>query len=313
MERLRSLQSDNILGRTDDFYVRVCSGSLPAPNTHCRFMVYFPDSLRMAMDFEVSLHKIMYPRNWRTFPESMELWVSFRFDKDTDDELKGGESADGVMEVESNDDASLDPECEGGRWRRVKLPNGCYTNAKDVFDMIMCEMRTTKRGGKFLDIARNIEFQYLPTTDKVYIMSKRKGIQISLSADFARLIGFQKRKFTLSGDDSSTFKPGMHTYFLEELTILTDIVKPEYYCGAYSGVLDTIEIKSSREGVIATSYVPTRRIYKKLNSRRVPAIEIRITTTDGRPVMFDEHERGGGYTGVELDLHFRPVVFNEGE
>ena len=61
MERLRSLQSDNILGRTDDFYVRVCSGGLPAPNTHCRFMVYFPDSLRMAMDFEVILHKIMYP------------------------------------------------------------------------------------------------------------------------------------------------------------------------------------------------------------------------------------------------------------
>ena len=313
MERLRSLQSDNILGRTDDFYVRVCSGSLPAPNTHSRFMLYFPDSLRMAMDFEVSLHKIMYPRNWRTFPERMELWVSFRFDKDADDVLKGRESAEGVMDVGSSDDASLDSECEGGRWRRVQLPNGCYTNAKDVFDMIMCEMRTTKRGGKFFDIARNIEFQYLPTTDKVYIMSKRKGVQISLSPDFAQLIGFAKRKFTLSGDDSSTFKPGMHTYFLEELTILTDIVKPEYYCGGYRGVLDTIEIKSSREGVIATSYVPTRRIYKKLNSRRLPAIEIRITTTDGRPVMFDEHERGGGYTGVELDLHFRPVVFNEGE
>ena len=313
MERLRSLQSDNILGRTDDFYVRVCSGSLPPPNTHCRFMLYFPDSLRMAMDFEVSLHKIMYPRNWCTFPERMELWVSFRFDKDADDVLKGGESAVGVMDVGSSDDASLDSECESGPWRRVKLPNGCYTNAKDVFDMIMCEMRTTKRGGKFHNIARNIEFKYLPTTDKVYIMSKRKGIQMSLSADFAQLIGFEKHKFTLSGDDSSTFKPGMQAYFLEELTILTDIVKPEYYCGAYSGVLDTIEIKSSREGVIATSYVPTRRIYKKLNSRRVPAIEIRIVTTDGRPVMFDEHERGGGYTGVELDLHFRPVVFNEGE
>ena len=114
MERLRSLQSDNILGRTDDFYVRVCSGSLPPPNTHCRFMVYFPDSLRMAMDFEVSLHKIMYPRNWCTFPEHMELWVSFRFDKDADDVLKGGESADGVLDVESNDDASLDSECESG-------------------------------------------------------------------------------------------------------------------------------------------------------------------------------------------------------
>ena len=155
--------------------------------------------------------------------------LSFRLDKDAEDELKGGESAVGVMEVESDDDAPLDPECEGGRWRRVKLPNGCYTNAKYVFDMIMCEMRTTKRGGKLLDIARIIEFQYLPTTDKVYIMSKRKGIQISLSPDFARLIGFQKRKFILSGDDCSSFKPGMHAYFLEELTILMDIVKPEYY------------------------------------------------------------------------------------
>ena len=63
----------------------------------------------------------------------------------------------------------------------MKLPNGCYTNAKDVFDMIMCEMRTTNRGGKFHDITRNIEFKYLPATDKVYIMSKRKGIQMSLS------------------------------------------------------------------------------------------------------------------------------------
>ena len=62
-------------------------------------------------------------------------------------------------------------------WGRVKLPNGCYTNAKDVFDMIMCEMRTTKRGGKFNDISRNIEFKYLPATDKVYIMSKRKGLR----------------------------------------------------------------------------------------------------------------------------------------
>ena len=67
------------------------------------------------------------------------------------------------------------------------------------------------------------------------------------------------------------------------------------------------------EGVIGTSYVPTRRIYKKLNSRDVRAIEIRIVTTDGRPVKFDEHERGGGNTGIELDLHFHPVVFNEGE
>ena len=54
-------------------------------------------------------------------------------------------------------------------------------------------------------------------------MSKRKGIQMSLSADFAKLIGFEKRKFTLTTDvDSSTTRPGMHAYFLEELTILTD-------------------------------------------------------------------------------------------
>ena len=96
----------------------------------------------------------------------------------------------------------------------------------------------------------------------------------------------------------------MHAYFLEELAILTDIVKTEYYCGVYRGVLDTIEIKISHEGVIATSYVPTRRIYKKLNSHDVHAIEIRIITTDGHPVKFE---------GVELDLHFCPVVFNEGE
>ena len=175
-------------------------------------------------------------------------------------------------------------------------------------------MRTTKRGGKFHDIARNIEFKYLPATDKVYIMSKRKWIQLSLSADFTKLIGFEKRKFILTKDnDYSTLRPGMHTYFQEELTILTNIVKPEYYCGVYRGVLDTIEIKSSRKGVIAISYVPTCRIYKKLISHDVRAIEIRIITTDGRPVKFDECEGGGGYIGVELDLHFRPVVFNEGE
>ena len=220
MERLRSLQSDNILGRTDDFYVRVCSGTLPPPNTHCRFMLYFPHSLRMAMHFEVSLHKIMYPRNWRTFPERMDLWVSFRFVKDADDVSKDGEASGGEgdsemensdengddnddddavgdMDVGASDDPTIDPECESVPWRRVKLPNGCYTNAKDVFDMIMCEMRTTNRGGKFHDIARNIEFKYLPATDKVYIMSKRKGIQMSLSADFAQLIGFEKRKFIL--------------------------------------------------------------------------------------------------------------------
>ena len=74
-----------------------------------------------------------------------------------------------------------------------------------------------------------------------------------------------------------------------------------------------IEIKSSHEGVIATSYVPTRRIYKKMNSGDVHANEIRIVTTGRHPVKFDEHERGGGYTGVELDVHFCPVVFNEGE
>ena len=186
----------------------------------------------------------------------------------TDGDDNDDDDAVGVMDVGVSADPSLDPECESVPWRRVKLPNGCYTNAQDVFDMIMCEMRTTKRGGKFHDIARNIEFKYLPTTDKVYIMSKRKGIQMSLSADFAKLIGFEKRKFTLTTDvDYSTTRPGMHAYFLEELTILADIVKPEYCCGVFSGVLDTIEIKSSHEGVIATSYVPTRRIYKKLNSR----------------------------------------------
>ena len=153
----------------------------------------------MAMDFEVSLHKIMYPRNWRTFPDDMDLWISFRFvkgadDVSKDDEGSGGEgdseidteSGDevgdevgdedgdevGDMDVGVGDDASLGPECEGVPWRRVKLPNGCYTNAKDIFDMIMCEMRTTKRGGKFHDIAHNIEFKYLPATDKVYIISK---------------------------------------------------------------------------------------------------------------------------------------------
>ena len=238
----------------------------------------------MAMDFEVSVHKIMYPRNWRAFPEGMDLWISFRFVKGADDVSKDGEASGGEgdseiemenidedgddndddevgdavgdMDVGVSDDASLDPECEGVPWRRVKLPNGCYMNAKDIFDMINCEMRTTKRGGKFHDIARNIEFKYLPATDKVYIMSKRKGIRMSLSADFAKLIGFEKRKFLLTTDvDYSTTRPGMHAYFLEELTILADIVKPEYYCGVYSGVLDTIEIKSSREGVIATEYI----------------------------------------------------------
>ena len=197
----------------------------------------------------------------------------------------------------------------------MKLPNGCYTNAKDIFAMIMCEMRTTRRGGKFHDIAHNIEFKYLPATDKVYIISKRKGIQLSLSPDFAKLIWFEKRKFIQTEDiDCSTLRPGMHAYFLEEVTILTDIVKPEYYCSVYRGVLDTIEIKyTHHEGVIAISYVPTRRIYKKLNTRYVRAIEICIITTGGRPVKFDESKGGGGYTGVELDLHFRPVVFNESE
>ena len=38
----------------------------------------------MAMDFEVSLHKIMHPRNWHTFPEDMDLWISFRFVKGAD-------------------------------------------------------------------------------------------------------------------------------------------------------------------------------------------------------------------------------------
>ena len=66
-------------------------------------------------------------------------------------------------------------------------------------------------------------------------------------------------------------------------------------------------------GVIAISYVSTHRIYKKLNTRDVHAIEIRIITTDRRPVKFDESEGGGRYTGVEVDLHFRPVLFNEGE
>ena len=215
MERLHSQQSDNILGRTDDFYVRVCSSALPPRNKHCQFMLYFPHSLRMAMDFEVSLHKIMYPRNCRTFPDDMDLWISFRFVKGADDvskdeEVSCGESDSeiemesgdevGDMDVGVGDDASLDPECEGLPWRRVKLPNGCYTNAKDIFDMITCEMRTTKRGGKFHDIARNIEFKYLPATDMVYIISKPKGIQLSLSADFAKLIGFEKQKFILTKD-----------------------------------------------------------------------------------------------------------------
>ena len=43
------------------------------------------------------------------------------------------------------------------------------------------------------------------------------------------------------------------------------------------------------------------------------AIEIRIIATNGRPVKLDESEGCGGYTGVEVDLHFRPVLFNEGE
>ena len=142
MERLCSQQSDNILGRTDDFYVRVCSSSLP------------PRSLRMAMDFEVSLHKIMYPRKCRTFPDDMDLWISFRFVKGADavsnyEEVSDSE-IEGEIEMESGDEVGdidvgvSDSECEGFPWRRVKQPNGCYTNAKDIFDMIMCEMRTTK-------------------------------------------------------------------------------------------------------------------------------------------------------------------------
>ena len=66
--------------------------------------------------------------------------------------------------------------------------------------------------------------------------------------------------------------------------------------------------KLSKEGVIAISYVSTRRIYEKLH-----AIKIHIITTDGRPVKFDESEGGGGYTDVEVHLHFHPVLFNEGE
>ena len=74
-----------------------------------------------------------------------------------------------------------------------------------------------------------------------------------------------------------------------------------------------LDQKLSKEGVIAISYVSTRRIYKKPNTCDVRAIDIRIITTDGRPVKFDESEGGGRYTGVEVDLYFRPVVFNKGE
>ena len=71
--------------------------------------------------------------------------------------------------------------------------------------------------------------------------------------------------------------------------------------------------KLSKEGVIAISYVSTHQIYKKLNTPDVRAIEICIITTDGCPVKFDESEGVGRYTGVEVDLHSRPVVFNKGE
>ena len=33
----------------------------------------------------------------------------------------------GDMDVGVSDDTSLDPECEGVPWRRVKLPNGYLT------------------------------------------------------------------------------------------------------------------------------------------------------------------------------------------
>ena len=90
----------------------------------------------------------MYPRNWRTFPEGMDLWISFRFVKGADDVSKDGEGSGGEgdseiekensdedgdnidddevgdavgdMDVGVSDDASLDPECEGAPWRRVK-------------------------------------------------------------------------------------------------------------------------------------------------------------------------------------------------
>ena len=136
MECLRSQQSSNILCRTDDFYVRVCSSTLPPPNKHCQFMLYFPHSLRMAMDLEVSLHKIIYPYKWRTFPDDMDLWISFRFVKGADavsnDEEVSDSESEGEIEMESGDeigdmdvgvgdDASLDSECEG-----LLVGSDCY-------------------------------------------------------------------------------------------------------------------------------------------------------------------------------------------
>ena len=121
MERLRSQQSDNILGRTDDFYVRVCSSALPPPKNHCQFMLYFPHSLRIAMDFQVSLQKTMYPRKWRTFPDDMDLWISFRFVKGADDVSKDEEVSDGESDSEVEMERVM--KLVIWMWGRVMMPH----------------------------------------------------------------------------------------------------------------------------------------------------------------------------------------------
>ena len=69
----------------------------------------------------------------------------------------------------------------------------------------------------------------------------------------------------------------------------------------------------SHEEVVLVSYVPKRHAYKKLNTRDVLAIQINIVTADGRSVNFAENAKKNYNIGIDVNLHFRPVVFNESE
>ena len=231
MERLR-FQRDNILGRTDDFYVRLSSDGLRVPNTHSRFLEYFPYTLQLAMDYEVCLHKLVYPRNWRTFPLDMKLWISVSnmenpncdvecrhtSDQDFDSDCEDHHQDENNHNIGCNNDCHEHHhhtmEIDDPEWKRVSLPEGCYRNANNIFDAIISEMRSGEHGAVYANIVSDIEFKYLPSTNKVYIFSKKPNILINLSSGLADLFGFETRTFILNTlNCCSTKPPTMHMYF----------------------------------------------------------------------------------------------------
>lgn len=252
----------------DQFYVRLPSNSSKdyyPKNKTSSYTTKLPDEIQLSGSWEVGLKEIQYPISWINVEQHLGIFSV------------------NTLKVANIRDTSK-------RLFQLQLPAGYYSSATKLAEKFTETCHASFH--PFSDLGASIQLSYDIVTGKFTITILR-GLELTFNKEFARMLGFAKKKITFSQMSSNVCDIQRGIY---SLYIYCDVCKENIVGDSKVPLLEIVPIRGEHGDNISERYnFPT---YIPLQRNNFSDVKIDIMDDTGKKIPFQSGK-------AIITLHFR--------